>query len=53
MKKHILHYAKLSGQLLFTTTHPKLSNIQEAIIVNPRHQTPQGQGQLQSLERPI
>ena len=59
MSKHktkirfIIHYVKSTAQPLFKNSISKRwTNMHEAQVVNPRHQTPQGQS-VAKLETPL
>ena len=41
--RYIIHYVKPTAQLLFKIRYPKGGPICRRQVVNPRHQTPQGQ----------
>ena len=43
-KRYIIHYVKPTAQLLFKIRFPKGGPTCRRQVVNPRHQTPQGQG---------
>ena len=43
MKKFVLHYAKFTKPLSFHTRFPKSGPTHSRQVLNPQHQTPQGQ----------
>ena len=42
-KRFIIHYVKPTAQLLFRIRFPKGGSTYRRHVVNPRHQTPQGE----------